>query len=325
MHDNIVLDFQFFATGAVISCGFGTLLLLREQLFCLGGELLNFSNIIFLVSVATFLPFLRLDGAWVVRGREAHFIQDFLVVWRCLVEEVGLFVCGSKPALTRCVHESRLALTITAVTVRCLFRILLALMDVENLPEVAVEFSEIVFELFVEKDPLHVPVVLESLVKFGQQIQLHVAALSLGSAVATVNAHYQHRRSLGLLRFCWNQHLEETENARVKQVALGLVAEEDLQDRIENLFFDHVAHRQCVLRLDDRLKELHHLDISLDRFVQRAVRHFHQHFVAHKEGSKLEGIYVINDQLVEELQDQDPALVNVPFERKCHSGVGGFP
>lgn len=51
----------------------------------------------------------------------------------------------------------------------------------------------------------------------------------------------------------------------MKQVALSLVREEDVENRLKDLLVDHVFDADVVLRLNDRLEELHDLYVRLDR------------------------------------------------------------
>ena len=107
----------------------------------------------------------------------------------------------------------------------------------------------------------------------------------------------------------------------MKQVALSLVREEDVEDRLKDLLVDHVFDADVVLRLNDRLEELHDLDVRLDRLERRAIGHLKQHLLTEEEGPQRVRVDIIGNQLVHELQDQDPALVDLLFESSGDFGI----
>lgn len=110
----------------------------------------------------------------------------------------------------------------------------------------------------------------------------------------------------------------------MKQVALSLVREEDVQNRLKDLLVDHVFDADVVLSLNDRLEELHDLYVRLDRLECRAIGHFEQHLLTEEEGPQRVRVDIIGNQLVHELQDQDPALVDLLFESSGDFGINSL-
>ena len=81
-------------------------------------------------------------------------------------------------------------LTITPVSIWGLFEIRLSLVQIELLSQASIEFAETFFVFFIEEDSFDVAIVVKPLVKFVEQVQLHVATFCLwGTPVAIVYAH----------------------------------------------------------------------------------------------------------------------------------------
>ena len=73
----------------------------------------------------------------------------------------------------------------------------------------------------------------------------------------------------------------------MQQVALDLVVEKDVKNRVENLLLDHILGGHGIFGLDDSLEELDHLDIGLNRIVLVAVSNLEQDLLAHEEHAQL--------------------------------------
>lgn len=81
-------------------------------------------------------------------------------------------------------------LTITPVSIWGLFEIRLSLVQIELLSQASIEFAETFFVFFIEEDSFDVTIIVKPLVKFVEQVQLHVAPFCLwGTPVAIVYAH----------------------------------------------------------------------------------------------------------------------------------------
>ena len=97
----------------------------------------------------------------------------------------------------------------------------------------------------------------------------------------------------------------------MEQIAFRLVSEEDLEDVVKDLLLDHVLDRHGFFGLYYGFEEFDDFNIGLDRFVAMAVDNFEQDLIVHEEQAELVGVYVVDDQLVEELQNKNAALVNL--------------
>ena len=81
-------------------------------------------------------------------------------------------------------------LTITPVSIWGLFEIRLSLVQIELLSQASIEFAETFLIFFIEEDSFDVTIIVKPLVKFVEQVQLHVATFCLwGTPVAIVYAH----------------------------------------------------------------------------------------------------------------------------------------
>lgn len=68
---------------------------------------------------------------------------------------------------------------------------MLTWLEVEDLPEVPVEFAEAIFILLVEEDSLHEAIVVQSLVQLLKEVELDEATFSLRhTPVPTVKSHH---------------------------------------------------------------------------------------------------------------------------------------
>ena len=97
----------------------------------------------------------------------------------------------------------------------------------------------------------------------------------------------------------------------MEQIAFRLVSEEDLEDVVKDLLLDHVLDRHGFFGLYYGFEEFDDFNIGLDRFVAMAVDNFEQDLIVHEEEAELVGVYVVDDQLVKELQNKNAALVNL--------------
>ena len=100
----------------------------------------------------------------------------------------------------------------------------------------------------------------------------------------------------------------------MKKITFLFVAEEYVEYFLKDAFFDHVVDRHRVFSLHNCLEKFDHLDVRLNRVVIWAICHFHEHFVVDEKVAQLVRIHIVNNQFVQELQNQDPALVNLLLE-----------
>ena len=114
------------------------------------------------------------------------------------------------------------------------------------------------------------------------------------------------------------EHVEQIQDARVKQIALLLVLQEYLDDLIEQIFLNHVEDAVGVFGQDDCLEELDYLDIGLAWLEPLAVSYFLHDFITNEESSDLVGIHIVLYQFVQELEDQDSTVVKLFLELKLH-------
>lgn len=97
----------------------------------------------------------------------------------------------------------------------------------------------------------------------------------------------------------------------MEQIAFRLVSEEDFEDVVKDLLLDHVLDRNGLFRLYYGFEEFDDFNIGLDRFVAMAVDNFEQDLIVHEEEAELVRVYIVHDQLIEELQNKNAALVDL--------------
>ena len=100
----------------------------------------------------------------------------------------------------------------------------------------------------------------------------------------------------------------------MKKIAFPFVVEEYVEYFLEDAFLDHVVDRHRVFSLNYCLEKFDHLDVRLNRVVIWAICHFHEYFVVDEKVAQLVRIHIVDNQFVQELQNQDPALVNLLLE-----------
>ena len=71
-----------------------------------------------------------------------------------------------------------------------MFEVRLTLVQIELLSQASIEFAETFLVFLIEEDSFDVAIVMKPLVKFVEQVQLHVASFRLrGTPIAIVYAH----------------------------------------------------------------------------------------------------------------------------------------
>ena len=100
----------------------------------------------------------------------------------------------------------------------------------------------------------------------------------------------------------------------MQEIAFPFVGEEYVKYFLEDAFLDHVVDWHRVLSLHDRFEKFDHFNVRLNRVVIWAIGHFHEHFIVDEKVAQLVRIHIVHDQFVQELQNQDPALVNLLLE-----------